>query len=138
MRARAWRISKAHDRVRAVRAAIYAGLCLAPLFAASPAWAWTLYGAIAYSPVTGGVGYSYNFRSRSGAENDALSHCSTHGAGCIVVIWFQNGCGALAVSGSGHGYGSGWSWNVGNAENIALNSCRASDCYVARWVCTAR
>jgi Domain of unknown function (DUF4189)/PAN domain len=105
----------------------------------SPALAGDQYGAIAYSPDTGALGYSSNFPSQQAAENDALLRCQSAGTGCKTAIWFRNACAALALSTNGNGYGSGWSANRGKAERLALASCREAnaDCYVARWVCAS-
>lgn len=94
------------------------------------------YGAIAFSPDSGAVGYSYNYRRRDLAEERALEE---RGRGCRVVIWFRNACGALAT-GDGNGYGSGWSTSRGTAERIALNECaqHTDNCRVIRWACTSR
>ncbi len=99
------------------------------------------YGAIAYSPSSGNHGYSYDYNSRQGAENRALSECNslTAAGDCIVLVWFSNGCGALAES-SRRDYGSGWGATQQIAESYALQGCGqyASDCAITRWVCTTR
>jgi hypothetical protein len=110
------------------------GFCLA---VAQPTSAMADYfGAIAFSTSDGAVGYSYDFGSREEAEERALQEC---GAGCEVVLWFKNACGAIAA-GAGHGYGTGWAGSRGEAEGIAMRYCRqnAEGCEVLRWVCTTR
>jgi hypothetical protein len=94
------------------------------------------FGAIAYSQGSGAVGYSYNYSSNNEAERSALSSC---GADCIIVVWFRNVCGALAV-GTGNGYGATWGGTQTDAENGAMNTCRShtNNCGVVRWVCTSR
>src|SRR5262249_2917621 len=92
------------------------------------------YGAIVFSPDSGAVGYSYNYRRRDLAEERALGE---RGPGRRVVIWFRSACGALAT-GEGNGYG--WSTSRGTAERIALNECaqHTDNCRVIRWACTSR
>jgi serine/threonine-protein kinase len=97
------------------------------------------YGAIAFSPATGAHGWSYDYPSRSAAENAALANCGRYASDCRVPIWFRNACGALAV-GAGNGYGSGWGTSRAIAERYALQVCRryTSGCRIRRWACTTR
>ena len=94
------------------------------------------YAAIAYSTESGAVGYSNDFSSRAGAENRALAEC---GADCEVVVWFKNGCGALAT-GADNGWGSAWATSRAAAETTALANCanETTSCTIERWVCTSR
>jgi serine/threonine-protein kinase len=94
------------------------------------------FGAIAFAKGNGAVGYSFDYRSRGEAEEQALQEC---GRGCAVVLWFKDACGALAV-GEGRGYGTGWSARRGEAEAIAMRNCRSNTdgCTVVRWTCTTR
>jgi len=96
------------------------------------------YGAIAYSKSTGTYGYSYDYASRSEAEQAALSHCKRDD--CEIKSWFKNSCGALAKAGNG---ALGYSWAAANrqeAESIALEQCRkrGSNCRILCWACTSR
>jgi hypothetical protein len=94
------------------------------------------FGAIAFSSSSGANGYSYDHGSREGAEEHAMQEC---GPGCEVVLWFKNACGSLAV-GNGNGYGTGWADSRGEAEDIAMRSCRQQNggCGVKVWTCTTR
>jgi serine/threonine-protein kinase len=115
----------------------FAGLfCVALALQSAPAAAQDYYGAIAYSSDSGALGWGNDHRSRRGAENGALSQC---GAGCSVVLWFKNACGAIATASDGS-YGTGWSGSRREAEAIAMNNCRAraGGCTLQRWVCTTR
>jgi hypothetical protein len=96
------------------------------------------YGAIAYSPSTKAHGWSYDYPSRSAAEDVALSNCRKHAGDCIVPLWFRNACGALAVGASG--YGTGWGTSRNLAESQALRVCRryTGNCAIRRWACTTR
>lgn len=94
------------------------------------------FGAIAFSPRRGIVGYSYNYPSRGDAERSATNSCGTD---CAVVVWFRNACGALAV-GAGNRYAANWAATPGEAQNWAMNACNSqtTDCRVTRWACTSR
>src|SRR5271154_5870814 len=96
--------------------AYYVLLAAAPLFAlaATPAFAEN-FGAIAYSQHDGASSHSYDYASQDEAEERAMQEC---GAGCKVVLWFKNSCGALAA-GQGHGYGVGWASSRSEAESLA-------------------
>jgi hypothetical protein len=73
---------------------------------------------IAYSPVTGWVGWSNNATTMSEATHIALGNCSLHGDGCTVAAWAQNGCVALAL-GTGQWSGA-WGATAAEAQNAAL------------------
>jgi hypothetical protein len=113
---------------------------LAPLLAltlGSTAALADYYGAIAFSQDTGGAGFSYDYGTQYSAEQRALSECGD--ASCMVVVWFRNACGALAI-GDGNGYGTGWAVNQGDAEQIALTNCfqYTNNCANNTWACTTR
>jgi hypothetical protein len=95
------------------------------------------HGAIAYSQNSGGVGYAYDYDSRAAAEQHAPDSCGEDD--CSVVLWFMNGCGALAT-GDDNAYGTGWASTRREAEDIAMSACNGETAYcsVARWVCTTR
>jgi serine/threonine-protein kinase len=94
------------------------------------------FGAIAYSQRDGASAHAYDYSSQDEAEERALQEC---GAGCTIVLWFKDACGALAA-GEGHGYGVGWASSRPEAEALAMDNCRerSSDCAAVRWVCTTR
>lgn len=124
----------------------YSSLLMIPLALAmvgvnaKNAFAQDAFGAIAYSPDDRAAGWTYNYSTRSRAEANALSECrGAGGESCRVLVWFKNGCGALAVASSG-AYGSGWGSSKQRAELEALKSCGQYDrgCRVTRWVCTDR
>ena len=123
----------------AIAALIGAPLSLA--VATPKAHAQGYFGAIAYSEASGSHGYSYDFSTRSAAEVKAVRECENYsGYGdCRVLVWFQNGCGALAKSPSG-AYGSGWGDQRVTAERYALEGCsqHGQGCSITRWVCTSR
>ena len=107
----------------------------------SPAQGKDYYGAISYSLKSGSHGYSYNYSTREAAETKSDRECEGYsGYGdCKTLIWFRNGCGALATSPT-RAYGSGWGADRGIAEANALIGCRkySHSCKIVRWVCTSR
>ncbi len=70
------------------------------------------FGAIAYSPGTGGYGYSFKLANRAEAEKRAIQECGKDD--CKVATWFFNNCGALAIGKNG-----AWGGANGNTERIA-------------------
>ena len=64
------------------------------------------FGAIAYSPKTQSYGYGVDLPSNDTAQTVALSNCTRSAGDCVVVVYFRNGCGALAIGKDG--YGGGW------------------------------
>ena len=83
------------------------------------------FAAIAYSPSTGKYGYSYNYRSRSGAEKIALEHLPQPDA--RIVCWVQAGFCALAKGDDKSEWGVGWSYGKGarteDAREGAVKEC---------------
>ena len=54
-----------------------------------------LYGAIAFDKRTRDYGFSFDHPTRSAAEERAVRECA--GSHCQSMMWFANGCGALAT-----------------------------------------
>ncbi len=124
------------------RQLIFAGFLALPiaLFSSQAVRAADMFGAISYSASDGADGYSHNYNSQAEAEARALAECRSYGGtDCQVLVWFRNGCGAMATSPSG-AYGSGSGTTTGLAESAALDTCRKSGagCKIKRWVCTDR
>ncbi|MCH4545831.1 DUF4189 domain-containing protein [Rhizobium changzhiense] len=95
------------------------------------------YGAIAYSPSTRAIGWSYAYDNRGDAETVARRNCDSSANDCRIAIWFRNGCGAVAV-GHRSGWGSGWAYDGREAQRQAIRSCRkqTGNCRVIRWQCS--
>ncbi|WP_280253360.1 DUF4189 domain-containing protein [Nocardia abscessus] len=92
------------------------------------------YGAIALSTSTGLIGYSYDYPTSSAAQQRAVSSCGA--ADCESVVWFRNGCGAVAYS-SGSG---SWSWGYASSRRSAQSQAlrhNDSDAYIVHWNCTS-
>jgi len=96
------------------------------------------FGAIAYSPSSGANGYSYDYGSRGGAQNRAMSECRKRARDCRIAIWFKNACGAVATG--RNGWGSGWGNDRNRAELEAIKSCNqhSGGCRIKVYACTSR
>jgi hypothetical protein len=97
------------------------------------------FGAIAYSAQTRQYGWANNHPSRDSAEQAALPVCRKGGVDdCRVVVWFRNGCGALAVG--VRGFGADWGESKAPAEKKALAACarRSPKCTLTRSFCTGQ
>jgi hypothetical protein len=96
------------------------------------------FGAIAYSARSGANGWAKDHASRTAAERAALKECSKHAKDCRAVVWFRNGCGALAVGAKAHITGYGWGTTQALADAEALKACakHAAGCEVKHKVCT--
>lgn len=79
------------------------------------------YAAVAYSPSTGEMHYSYNYGSRAAAERAALARCSASDA--KIVCWVNDGFCALAIADDGS-YNTGWSWGSGASNTDAIYYAR--------------
>lgn len=116
-----------------LRACLF-GLGIAASILALPAAAFAdSFGAIAYSRSSGALGWSYDHSSRRSAEGAAVNSCGRYDC---KVLWFKNGCGAVAAGPDG--WGSGWGGNRRRAEREAYNSCsnNSDQCRVIRWQCS--
>ncbi|WP_405165777.1 DUF4189 domain-containing protein [Nocardia sp. NBC_01499] len=92
------------------------------------------YGAIALSTSTGLIGYSYDYPDSAGAQARAVRGC---GAGdCATVVWFANGCGAVAYSRHSGAYSWGYAASRAGAQGKALSN-NNSDAYIVHWNCTS-
>jgi hypothetical protein len=90
------------------------------------------YGAIAYSPSTGEIGYSDGYDYYAEAVSAALSECVY--SDCSLINWEENECNAFAtgsggVWGESNGYG-----NTNSAVNAAVGACGAT-CSWRVWIC---
>lgn len=108
------------------------------LFVSGTAVAQDKYGAIAYSNSTTAHAWAKDYSSRDAAEAAAIANCSKHANDCRAVLWFMNGCGALAMGKGGPGWG--WGESQPLADSAALNTCskQARACTVKVRVCTTR
>ncbi|MFI8853751.1 protein kinase [Streptomyces sp. NPDC053499] len=91
------------------------------------------YGAIAVGR-DGSNGRSWDYRSRSAAEQGAMSRCT--GPSCKVLVSFANGCGAVAYNPNSNHYWGGSGSTRAAAERSALG--RAGGGRTVAWACTRR
>ncbi|QIS05083.1 DUF4189 domain-containing protein [Nocardia brasiliensis] len=92
------------------------------------------YGAIALSTSTGLIGYSYDYPDSSSAQARAVRSCGARD--CETVVWFANGCGAVAYSNRTGNYSWAYAASRRSAQSKAL-SYNNSDAYVVHWNCTS-
>ncbi len=106
---------------------------------AGTAFAANYHGAIAISPSSKAMGWSYDYKTRWAAENAALNECRQHASDCRIATWFRNACGAVSIGENG-GWGANWGRSIHQAKYKSKRMCRQNDsyCQVERWVCTTR
>lgn len=81
------------------------------------------FGAIAYSESTGRFGSSWQNSNRADAEELAISACNR--PDCRSVVWFRNGCGALARARNGAVVYAWSGGSLADAKRRASNRCTA-------------
>jgi hypothetical protein len=98
------------------------------------------FGAIAYSARSGANGWAKDHASREAAEKAALAACGKHAKDCSVLVWFRNGCGAVAVGAKTSIPGYGWGTTQALADAEAMKGCarHTKGCRIKHQVCTAR
>jgi hypothetical protein len=87
------------------------------------------YGAVAYSPSSGQIGYSDRYSRSEPAKKRALDEC---GKPDCTATWFSNGCGAYAASSNGS-WGGDWAPNEQRAQALSLAHCAqegGTDCEI--------
>lgn len=118
---------------RAAIVTTIAGAVLAAAAGPANADAYDYWGAIAISRQTGNTGYSYNYSSAAAAQAQAVSECGV--ADCQTVVWFVNGCGAVAQA-TDLSWGWGWGSSLSVAEAYALAGTSGYGARIVRWTCT--
>jgi hypothetical protein len=104
---------------RWIAAALALALTLAAPMAARAA---DSFGAIAYSPATGQIGWVKNDAEKADAEKTAMDHCAEKGAtDCALANTVKNSCAAIATG--DNGWGSNWDDTVAAAESKTLATC---------------
>lgn len=86
------------------------------------------FGAIAYSPSTGGFGFSFKYASQRDAEARAIREClrQANKDDCKVEIWFRDACAALAEGETGiRAAASASGQEIANRE--ALENCTSGN-----------
>ena len=102
----------------------------------------SFYGSIAYSPSDGRWGYSYDYRSEGESVQVALNHCrKSGGRSCRTVLWFRNGCAAVAIAGSNSKFAVKSEIRRDDSEAVARRLCQEAygrTCTIKVWACTSR
>lgn len=114
-------------------------IALALLIVAAPAAAFAddSFGAIAYSPATGEIGWVKNDKEKDDAEQGAMAKCAEKGAtDCKLTNTFKNNCAAIAMG--DNGWGSNWDSTTTAAETKTLATCGqyTTNCKIALSICT--
>ena len=116
-------------RAAVVAAAAGSALAITPPAANAASY----YGAIAISFDTGYIGYTYDYPNSAEARSRSVTACGV--GDCESVVWFANGCGAVAYARGGY-----WSWAYGpsrsSAQSGALQRNRGAGAYIVHWNCT--
>ncbi|WP_183094735.1 DUF4189 domain-containing protein [Nocardioides stalactiti] len=101
------------------------------------------FAAIAVNANDGTYGYSFDYRTRDGAEDRARRECRIRQteSGCRGIVWVRNGCAAVSVRRRADGSLSRITWGIGDSREVARR--RANDecgarCRILSLVCTAR
>ena len=92
------------------------------------------FGAIAYNRTTGEAATAKGWPDSKTALHEATTRCGPH---CQPIMWFYDGCGALAVHGNIVAYGYGGSEKI--ARTKALSQCEdqtETECRVKLVDCT--
>ena len=141
---------KTARRRRTGRLAVAAGIVAAATGFSCPAAAqnrltvdpYSYYGSIAYSPSDGRWGYSYDYRSEGESVQVALNHCrKSGGRSCRTVLWFRNGCAAVAIAGSNSKFAVKSEIRRADSEAVARRLCQEAygrTCTIKVWACTSR
>jgi len=107
-------------------------LCSLPVAAREePRTRSSLFGAIAYHPESGSVGWATDRRTSREAKIEALRQCAHEK--CEVVASVTRGCAAVARNAKKHVVQKGVTRQ--EAEAKALRRCGAQ-CEIAAWTCT--
>ena len=91
------------------------------------------FGAIAVNKKIGAWGTAFNLKTQGAAEAAALDKCYAKGSGqCQTAVWFEGGCGALALTSGGGAWGADKGRDKGEAERKALARCnsRGAQCEI--------
>jgi hypothetical protein len=120
-----------------MRHAVRLRIFVCVLFLPGTVLAQEYFGAIAYSDGSKAHGWANDYPSRAAAEKAALANCSKHAVDCRAVLWFRNGCGALATGIEGPGWAWGDTQAVAEEKAVQLCMQKSATCSIARSVCTA-
>jgi uncharacterized protein DUF4189 len=111
--------------------------------AASAGPAFAEYGSIAYDKTNCGWGRSWNYNNQTGANNRAMSECSSENSHCQVVVEVgPDQCGALAATDDCGGYGWATRGSLNAAKAVAMQQCYqynpGANCTLQASVCSSQ
>jgi Domain of unknown function (DUF4189) len=123
--------SATRTAVVAVAAAAVFGLS-AGTAEAAPAYP-SYWGAIAFSPSTGSIGYSYDYPTLASAGSAARRYCRVRD--CQVLVSVDHGCAALAQA---RNRALGWAWagSLAAAKSRAAGAARGRGPRILTAFCT--
>ena len=132
------------DRHWPTKRCLTATLTGALLFVSAPTAAQNHHGVITFGETdqSNGVayGFAWNFPEKDAAHAEAANACiAGGGTNCIQLVWFHNGCGALAMDQHGNAQGKS-AMTREQAEERALQGCEAAfgaGCNIVGSLCTA-
>jgi hypothetical protein len=97
----------------------------------------TPYGAIAYGAESQAAGWSYDYRTKGDADQQALANCAKYGDDCKVVVTIFNSCAAVAA-GDNKRFAVAQARRGEQAQANAVAACTqqgGTNCEVKAWSC---
>lgn len=110
-----------------------AGVTIAVTAGPANADAYDYWGAMAISVRTGNTAYAIDYSSAAAAATAAVNTCGA--ADCRWVVYFANGCGAVAQA-SDRSWGWGWGSALSTAESKAIAGAPGYGARIVNWACT--
>lgn len=119
--------------VRAAIVSAIAGTTIAASTGPANADAYNYWGAMAISTRTGNTSYAIDYSSSAAAATAAVNACGA--ADCRWVVYFANGCGAVAQA-PDLSWGWGWGSSLSIAKSRAINGAPGRGARIVNWACT--
>lgn len=121
-----------------MRQALAMGLLLAGLCGQAQGAAAQYFGAMSFSPLSGAMGWGFDYPTQEGAERAALANCKKYAVpDCQIVVVFKDACAALAAG--DESFAAVASSSREDAQRRAMRRCsiQGPNCQIMRWVCTS-
>ncbi len=110
-----------------------AGTIIAVAAGPANADAYDHWGAMAISTRTGNTSYAIDYSSATAAAAAAVNTCGA--ADCTWVVYFANGCGAVAQA-PDRSWGWSWGSSLSIAESQAIAGTPSYGARIVNWACT--